>query len=483
MKNNHFLNNIITIILLFAYSGIGYSQPITWYKTWGLPGVLRGEQGIRVCQTFDGGYAVFTGVSNGGNDWYDLLEYDYLGNLQWVNVIIDSTNNIRVLNDMQQTADSGFIFAGYSTGALLVKTDKNGNLKWQRNYINLNPGTHFLAVQQTKDKGYIACGDYIDYVSPSMKGIVIKVDSLGYVQWEKQYMDSLFNSYSGIIQGLDKNYYIVGQTSTNQPVIYYSVLKKLDALGNIINTNLFCSNGIAEYITQLKDSSLITGGYDITTNYPIISKFFPSGNLKWLKTYPTTYHYYFYYMSKDLFDNIIMTGGFDKISYSTIANWKLDTSGAVLKIKEVEYSGYSIIGSHCIKPTIDTGYILTGVITLSGNHDALTIKTDSAFNSPLITGISNNNSFISKEFKIYKNYPNPFNFSTSIKFNLPNDGFINISIYDLLGKKVFSSNEYRNKGNNEKIINMSNMNLSSGIYFARINFETNSELLKLVYLK
>jgi|WetSurMetagenome_2_1015567.scaffolds.fasta_scaffold21649_2 hypothetical protein len=483
MKTNFFLKSIIVIILLFINSIIGYSQPVTWYRTWGLPGVLRGEQGIRVCQTFDGGYTVFTGVSNGGNDWYDLLKYDYLGNLQWVNVIIDSTNNIRVLNDMQQTSDSGFIFSGYSSGALLVKTDKIGNLKWQRNYTNLNPGTHFLAVQQTKDKGYIACGDYIDYVNPSMKGIVIKVDSLGYIQWEKQYMDSLFNSYSGIIQGLDKNYYIVGQSSTNQPVIYYSVLKKLDSLGNIINTNLFYSNGISEFIIQLKDSSIILGGYDITTNYPVISKFFCSGNLKWLKTYPTTYHYYFYYMSKDLFDNIIMTGGFDKISYSTIANWKLDTSGAVLKIKEVEYSGYSIIGSHCIKPTIDTGYILTGVITLLGNHDALIIKTDSAFNLPIISGFHNINSSISEKLKIYQNYPNPFNSETLINFYIPSNGFVNISIYDLLGKKVFSNNEYRNKGNNEKIINMSNMNLSSGIYFASINFETNSELLKLVYLK
>jgi|WetSurMetagenome_2_1015567.scaffolds.fasta_scaffold40727_2 hypothetical protein len=483
MKNNHFLFNIITIILLFAYSINGYSQPVTWYKTWGYPGVQRSETGKRVCQTYDDGYAVLTSVSNGGNDWYDLLKYDYLGNLQWINVIIDSTNYSRVLNDMQQTADSGFIFAGYSTGALLVKTDKNGNLKWQRNYTNLNSGTHFLAVQQTKDKGYIACGDYIDYVYPSMKGIVIKVDSLGYVQWEKQYMDSLFNSYSGIIQGLDKNYYIAGGTSTNQPVTFYSILKKLDTLGNVLYTKIYYSNGGGEYIIQLKDSSVIIGDQDITTDYPILVKFYPSGNLKWLKTYPTTYHFYFYYMFKDLFDNIIMTGIFDKISYSPIGNWKLDTSGTILKIKEVDYSGYLTIGSNCIKPTTDSGFILTGNANKNGDNNALIIKIDSAFNAPLITKIHTINSLILSKFKIYQNYPNPFNSTTSIGFDLPNNGFVKFILYDVLGKEVFFNEEYRSKGFNEKIMNMSDMNLSSGVYFVRISFELNSELVKLIYLK
>ena len=471
-------------IFYFLISVNGYSQPITWYRTWGLPGTQRSEQGIRVCQTFDGGYAILVNVSNVQNNaWYDLLKYDYLGNLQWINVIIDSTNYNRVLNDMQQTSDSGFIFAGYSTGALLIKTDKNGNLKWQRNYTNLNSGTHFLEVKQTRDKGYISCGNYLDYVNPSTKGIVIKVDSLGFVQWEKQYMDSIHNSYSGIIQGLDRNYYIVGGTFNNQPSIPYSVLKKLDTLGNVLNTNLFYSNGGFGSIIQLNDSSIITGGKDITTFYPLIAKFFPSGQIKWLHNYPTNYEFYFYFMSKDMFDNILMTGSFDKVNYSTIGNWKLDTSGTILEIKEVEYSGYTMIGAYCIKPTTDSGYILTGGIDLLGGHDALIIKTDSAFNCPLITEIHNISSSVSRGFKILQNYPNPFNSTTLIKFNVSNNGFINFSIYDLLGKKIFSSKEYRLKGLNEKIINLSNMNLSSGIYFLKINFELNSELIKLVYLK
>jgi hypothetical protein len=486
MKKNFFLK--IALILIFINSIIGYSQPITWYRTWGLPGYNRGEEGVRVCQTFDGGYAVLSLVGRGGDTWFDLLKYDYLGNLLWVNVIIDSTVTNRQLCDMQQTSDSGFIFTGWlpaGQGALLVKTDKNGNLKWQRNYTNLNSGERFYSVQQIKDKGYITCGDYIDYVNPSTKGIVTKVDSLGYVQWEKWYMDSLFNGYSNIIQGFDGNYYIAGGTSTNQPVISYSLLKKLDTLGNVLNTNLFYSNGSAAFLVQLKDSSLILGSEDVTTQFPIISKFFPSGALKWLKIYdiPSPNKFYFYYLCQDLKDNIIMTGGYDKYTYSTILNWKLDTGGTILKLKEIDYSGYSMIGAECIKSTIDSGYIITGSITLSGNNDALIIKTDSAFNSIIISGIQNIYYSVPENFKIYKNYPNPFNSSTLIKFYIPKNGIVNIVIYDILGKEIFSNKEYIYKGLNNKIINMSNMNLSSGIYFLRINFESNSEFIRLVYLK
>ena len=207
------------------------------------------------------------------------------------------------------------------------------------------------------------------------------------------------------------------------------------------------------------------------------------GNIKWSKTYPTTYHFYFYYMSKDLFDNTIFTGVYDKYSYLTILNWKLDTSGTIIKLKEVDFSGYTLIGAECIKPTFDSGFILTGEVLRNGDNDALILKVDSAFNSPLISKINNINFQVSEKFEIYQNYPNPFNSTTSINFNLPENGIIIFCLYDLLGKEVFSNKEYRNKGQNKKIINLSNMNLSSGIYFMRINFDLKSEFIRLIYLK
>lgn len=482
-KTNFFLKSIIVIILLFINSIIGYSQSNIWFRTWGLQ--ERSEQGNRVVQTFDGGYAVLTQVALYGSlgTYYKLIKYDYLGNLLWINNIADSTN--KILWDMQQTLDSGFIFAGWSSGALLVKTDRFGNLKWQKNYTNLNSGTRFGAVKQTNDLGYIACGSYTDYVNPSGKGIVIKVDSLGFVQWERQYMDSLFNGYGDLLQGYDGNYYITGATQRINPVVIYLILKKLDSVGNVIRNNIYYySNGGGANITQLKDNSLIVAGINNSTQQPFLAKYDTSGNMKWFRPYPSP-NLYFYYMCKDNFDNLIMTGL--QRNLGTISLWKFDTSGTILKIKNLSFTGYNFISSTCIKSTIDTGYIITGIVdildSMSNNRpDVLIVKTDSAFNAPAIVGINNISTYMSNNFKVLQNYPNPFNPKTTLKFIIPNNGYINISIYDLLGKKVFSNREYRFKGFNEKVLDFCEINLCSGVYFIQISFKSNSKLIKVIFL-
>ena len=43
---------------------------------------------------------------------------------------------------------------------------------------------------------------------------------------------------------------------------------------------------------------------------------------------------------------------------------------------------------------------------------------------------------IPKEFQLNQNYPNPFNPTTIITFALPKDAFVNITVYDLLGREV-----------------------------------------------
>lgn len=473
--------------MVLTNSITGYLQPVTWYKTWGL--YNRYEQGKRVVQTFDGGYSVLVETGNGSIAWNTLLKYNYVGNLLWSKTIIDSLSG-RMLYDMQQTSDSGFIFAGWSYGALLIKTDNQGNLQWQRNYTNLNSGTRFYTVQQTVDKGYISCGDYTDYVNPSSKGIVIKVDSLGYVQWEKQYMDSIQNGFGGILQGLDGKYYVAGYTQNNYPSKSYILIKKLDLLGNIIWNNIFYSGGVASNIVQLRDGSIITAsGVDSFTysNRPLLAKLDTSGNIKWVKYYPSPY-LWFYYMSKNLFDRIVLTGLYHiGGGINTIGIWKLDTGGTIINTKQLSFSGYNYIGSSCINRTSDSGYILVGQVTLTDSlfnphPDALIVKTDSLFNVPLITGVNNYYNYSTK-FRLLQNFPNPFNSSTKIIYYLPNYGIVELNIYDILGKKVFSSKETGKIGINEKKIDFNYLNVSSGVYFIQINFNSQKKLIKSIFLK
>lgn len=86
----------------------------------------------------------------------------------------------------------------------------------------------------------------------------------------------------------------------------------------------------------------------------------------------------------------------------------------------------------------------------------------------LQVGVEDVKLLISNEFKIFGNYPNPFNPSTKIKFNLPESDEIKISLYNLLGEKVDLIFEGSlNRGVNEIEFN-SNKDLSSGIYIYSI---------------
>lgn len=53
----------------------------------------------------------------------------------------------------------------------------------------------------------------------------------------------------------------------------------------------------------------------------------------------------------------------------------------------------------------------------------------------------------SKEFILYQNYPYPFNPSTNIRFDFPEDNFVTIKVYDILGKEdYFLVNEFKQSG-------------------------------------
>ncbi len=84
-------------------------------------------------------------------------------------------------------------------------------------------------------------------------------------------------------------------------------------------------------------------------------------------------------------------------------------------------------------------------------------------------------------FKLYQNYPNPFNPVTNIKFDLPEASEVNFKVYDLLGRLVYELNEYKSAGTYD--VQFDGSNLSSGIYYYRIETENSSESKKMILLK
>lgn len=87
-----------------------------------------------------------------------------------------------------------------------------------------------------------------------------------------------------------------------------------------------------------------------------------------------------------------------------------------------------------------------------------------------------------KEFKLHQNYPNPFNPSTTINFDVANVGLVKLEVYDLLGRKVASLvNEVKSSGSYTATFDASN--LSSGIYFARLESAQGIQTQRMTLLK
>ncbi|MFN4112250.1 MAG: T9SS type A sorting domain-containing protein, partial [Ignavibacteria bacterium] len=90
------------------------------------------------------------------------------------------------------------------------------------------------------------------------------------------------------------------------------------------------------------------------------------------------------------------------------------------------------------------------------------------------------------DFFLSQNFPNPFNSSTKFRFGIPVKDFVNISIYDCLGRKISEVvNEFKDAGIYEIEINSNDLmtNSSSGIYFYRLVSKNKQLTKKLVLLK
>ncbi len=86
-----------------------------------------------------------------------------------------------------------------------------------------------------------------------------------------------------------------------------------------------------------------------------------------------------------------------------------------------------------------------------------------------------------------KNYPNPFNPSTTISFDLPKDSEVELSIYNIKGQKVATLlNENKLKGNHSVVWNgkdANNKSVSSGIYFSKLQTGNKTLTRKMILLK
>jgi len=90
-------------------------------------------------------------------------------------------------------------------------------------------------------------------------------------------------------------------------------------------------------------------------------------------------------------------------------------------------------------------------------------------------------------FNLYNNYPNPFNPVTTLRYDLPEDALVNITIYDIMGRIVRTLiNSQQNAGFKSIQWNATNdagSPLSAGLYLYKIQADNFVQIRKMVLLK
>ena len=85
-------------------------------------------------------------------------------------------------------------------------------------------------------------------------------------------------------------------------------------------------------------------------------------------------------------------------------------------------------------------------------------------------------------YKLFNNYPNPFNPSTKIKYSVANKSFVSLKVYDISGKEV-ASIVNREQSAGEYEVDFNAAELSSGVYLYKLQAGSFVETKKMILLK
>jgi hypothetical protein len=215
-----------------------------WSKTFGKEYY---DCGYSVNQTTDGGY-IITGSIKTNDDVTDsgevyVIKTDSLGDSLWARVFGGSESDVGY--SVYQTVDGGYIITGYTASfstlsnkeIYLIKLDSLGDSLWTRTYGDSLYHDIGFSVLQTSDGGYVICGGTTktDSVDDPLDVYLLKTDSLGYLQWRKNYGGFNLDVGYSVYATADGGYIITGYTGsfgTGQKDVY---AVKTKAMLNLIS--------------------------------------------------------------------------------------------------------------------------------------------------------------------------------------------------------------------------------------------------------
>jgi hypothetical protein len=246
------------------------------------------DEGYGIRQTSDGGYVLAGYTEARGNRDALVIRLDSAGNVVWQKVL--GGRYADFASDIRQTGDNGFIVVGttYSSNSgdvgvnhgsgdiWVIRMDPSGTIVWQKLLGGYGDDNGY-SIHQTIDGGYVLTGNtYSDNsgdVGPNHGSDdmwVVKLDSVGNIQWQKVLGGNAHEAGYGVRQTHDGGYVAAGVTgSSNNGDVGASHgngdfwVVRLDSSGNIQWQKVLGGSDVdnGRAIEQTSDGGYILTGY------------------------------------------------------------------------------------------------------------------------------------------------------------------------------------------------------------------------------
>lgn len=475
----------LLVVLFVLITSNGFGQSITWQRTY------DGRDGVA-----DGGYSV---CKADGDNFYICGTTTLLPNIRRVYVIKINqfgdtiwTRSIPVGQNSDEgycraavtTRDFGCVITGISTSAFAIKMNHNGDIVWNKKY-NLD-AKQLYKIISTSDGGYIGCGR--DYEDINDNAFLLKIDSLGNLQWYKTFYSTYWKNFESIAESNNNDGYLVGGFNKNfQADTTKAILLKVDQKGDSLWQKQFEHNIVYSVlsITNLASGYLLAGNNVINNLVQnAIYRIDENANVSFHKTIESDSTYKILTDLKIINANKYVISSSKQFSNGLLLT--VDSSGNV--INEKVYTSPDFLTIRSALPISNGDIIFTGVVdfdTIFTKNDVYALRTDSLLNAPPPIGVSNINNSVPKNFILFQNYPNPFNPETIIHYQMNKKSNIKFTLYNVTGKhiaEIFSGT--KETGYHKLNISFKILDLSSGIYFLKAWTESGqSETIKLTYIK
>ncbi len=444
--------------------------------------------------TDNSGNIYVTGNSTGSGSVYDFatIKYDAAGNIIWTKIFNGAANKSDIPTAMAvDTSGNVYVTGSSSNGANLdyatVKYNSAGVIQFTAIYNGSGNGDDIPSSLAVDQLGNVFVTGKSAGTGSGNDFTTIKYNPSGAQQWVQRFNGDANLNDDGVSVAIDKagSIYVAGTsagtgTGKDFTTIKYNTIG--DSLWSVRYNNSENGDDIV-YAMRLdsNDNIIVTGSSysNVTDNDYATVKYNSSGDFVWLKKYNGIGN------GRDVSYNLVLnplgevfvtgfsmgTGG--NTDYATI---KYDTSGAEKWVMRYDHGGNDVSYSIAIDQAQNvyiTGLSYGGSVT---NYDYATVKYSK------LTGLQNISVLAPADFSLYQNFPNPFNPTTNIKFDISKPGLVKLTVQDISGKQIAELvNKIISAGSYQYIFN--GQNLSSGVYIYRLETPEFSSSKKMIILK